>query len=356
MSETTELEDAVDLSQHWTGFDPTRPEDLGTTETLLGRATRASRTLLDHAESGRWRDLLATYAPEPQSIAALSPTPPEPGRRGNGMLRPRVKFNRRKMLYRMPYSPAFVCEPFGHGQTIRIEGVFDAFAAELAISEGEIALAQARQAQFAGLCAALLHTWGQPAIPTQAVTASSFAAWCDQSFSLSRSAAARQCTVESILIGELAALVDRRANPFRALDVAPTHSRHLRGFGLSGAIFEAVHLAASAGYRVDPRLENSWRDPAALWRHFDELRPIVVSDLMPPILPWLSRPPAEGVGDLVTPTQHEASGINPRERLQRLLDAVIAVGAEHELTGHAMITSSREARPPPRSRAASQHI
>jgi ATP/maltotriose-dependent transcriptional regulator MalT len=78
LAETTTLEDAVDLSQHWVGPDPAGSDvGLDTAEKILSRATRASRTLLDHAESGRWRDLLAAYAPQPRTPASPTHTPSE---------------------------------------------------------------------------------------------------------------------------------------------------------------------------------------------------------------------------------------------------------------------------------------
>jgi hypothetical protein len=78
LAETTTLEDAIDLSQHWASPDQAGLNvGLDTAEKILSRPTRASRTLLDYAESGRWRDLLAAYAPQPRIPASPPRTPPE---------------------------------------------------------------------------------------------------------------------------------------------------------------------------------------------------------------------------------------------------------------------------------------
>lgn len=60
LAESTALEEGVDF---WEAVAGSAEDDFDEMQTLLGRASSASCALLDHAEAGSWRTLLATHAP-----------------------------------------------------------------------------------------------------------------------------------------------------------------------------------------------------------------------------------------------------------------------------------------------------
>lgn len=78
LTQATTVDDAFEMSKHWSTWIAAEDARVDSVETLLRRVSRASRTLLDHAESGTWRDLLATFVATPTVSDAPPAHDPQP--------------------------------------------------------------------------------------------------------------------------------------------------------------------------------------------------------------------------------------------------------------------------------------
>ena len=279
LAETTTLGDAVELSQHWADPGPAGPDDgLDPTEKILSRATRASRTLLDHAESGRWRDLLAAHARQPRTPASPTYTPTEQ--------------EQRTTLVNLDVGPG------KSGMFVRL------------VCEHAAAVVKASMQR--GCIGCIDLTRSTP-------LASGFARLCAETFSLSRSVEYSRCITVSTVAGEIAACAERYIARFAELAATPIAARDFAYLLASMVRDDAHRLGATSLVDVAGHtLAAPWHDLAVPSWHIRPPWPLSVSDMMHPILPGSSRPEIDDIFEMSRPLLIAASQMSSAEVATRL--------------------------------------